>query len=347
MAQKLFIILGNGFTIDFINQIDKTSDINVSNLFQKGCEVPWPVNKNPGFLSFRYCPNLWNLGARPNMDDENARDLMEDIITCVNVYATYRIKDKKSGVGQSETQPNDIYIYAYKELAQYLKHLFVSYNKLIPEIPDSIANWSWVKFLRHHVTANVYDEISIVTYNYDVWLERILQKFLIPFNVACIGAQTAGTKITIYKPHGSISFAHKEELDMDSYSISKDRELPDGACADFSVTYEDMDSNYLVSAMIPPAGESARFNHTWAREIRTAATDKAKTLTKDDEIILCGSSYWHVDRSELDELITNCDKDIALSMINPHPKRTLNAVLTSIFSNFVAYTNSKILEQKT
>ncbi|MEY8251749.1 MAG: hypothetical protein RPR91_05130, partial [Colwellia sp.] len=69
-------------------------------------------------------------------------------------------------------------------------------------------------------------------------------------------------------------------------------------------------------------------------------------LSKDDEIILCGLSYWHVDRAELDELIVSCDPLINISMVNPSPQRTLNAVLTSIFSNFIAYTGSGILKDK-
>lgn len=342
MGKKLFIALGNGFTVDFLHHINRKDEIDVVNLFRRGAEVPWPTTRMPGFLSFKHCPHLWNLGARPNMDADSAMQLIEDIITCVNVYAS---KEKRNPVGH-EYRPNDIYIYAYKELLQYLKHLFIFYNRKIEDIPDSAENWPWLQFIKHANESDYYSEIVIVTYNYDIWLERILQKFDIPFNVGMIGENDPQVKINILKPHGSISFTHKQKMDKDSYSIKLDNELLDGSTDEFTVSYENLDDNYLVSALIPPAGESSRFNHTWASQIRGTAKHKATRLDKNDEMIICGLSYWHVDRAELDELIVSCDPLLNVTMINPNPKRTINAVLTSIFSNFVTYSGSATLKEK-
>ncbi|WP_288133775.1 hypothetical protein [Flavobacterium sp.] len=71
MSKNYYILLGNGFTIDLIDFFAKKKEIeiNVKNLFSNGELVPWPGNDKPGFLSYRYCPNLWTLGARPNMSD--------------------------------------------------------------------------------------------------------------------------------------------------------------------------------------------------------------------------------------------------------------------------------------
>ncbi|MDP5459604.1 hypothetical protein [Alishewanella sp. SMS8] len=342
LGKKLFIVLGNGFTVDFLNHIKRKEDIDVINLFRRGAEVPWPTTRMPGFLSFKHCPHLWNLGARPNMDADSAMQLIEDIITCVNVYAS---KEKRNPVG-SDYRPNDIYIYAYKELLQYLKHLFIFYNKKIEEIPDSVEDWPWFQFLKYANDSEFYSEIVIVTYNYDIWLERIFQKFNIPFNVGKIGISNPDVKINILKPHGSISFTHHKKMDKDSYFIKLDNELLDGSAEDFTVSYNNLDDNFLVSALIPPAGESSRFNHTWAAQIREFAKEKATYLGSEDEMIICGLSYWHVDRAELDELIVSSDPLLNVTMINPNPKRTINAVLTSIFSNFVAYSGSDTLKEK-
>lgn len=336
------MVIGNGFSIDFLSHINKLDEIDVLNLFRRGTEVPWPTTGMPGFLSFKHCPHLWNLGARPNMKSEEAMLLIEDIITCVNVYAS---KEKRNPVGH-DYRPNDIYIYAYKELLQYLKHLFIFYNSKIAELPDEAENWPWLNFIQHANGSEHYSEIVIVTYNYDIWLERLLEKFSIPFNIGLIGDNSNEAKITILKPHGSISFAHKQVTDKDSYSIKLDDELLDGSTDEFSVKYEDLDNNFLVSALIPPAGESTRFNHTWAAQIRGTAKHKASRLSKDDEMILCGLSYWHVDRAELDELLVSCDPLLNVTMVNPNPQRTINAVLTSVFSNFVTYSGSEILKDK-
>ncbi|WP_257281599.1 MULTISPECIES: SIR2 family protein [unclassified Endozoicomonas] len=342
MSKKLFLILGNGFTIDFLKHIGRFDDIDVINLFRRGTEVPWPATGMPGFLSFKHCPNLWNLGARPNMSARDAMDLIEDIITCVNVYAS---KKKPDEVGLGD-RPNDIYIHAYKEFIQYIKHLFVFYNKQVPEIPDSAQSWPWLEFIRHASQSDSYSEIVVVTYNYDVWLERLLDRFKIPYKVGLVGDRVENARIKILKPHGSISFLHESKSARDSYGIKYDRELQDGSTEEFSVAYDGLDDNHLITALIPPAGDSERFRHTWSFPIRAEAKLKADRLDKDDEMIICGLSYWHVDRSELDELFTGCDPLLDVTMINPNPQRTINAVLTSIFSNFVTYSSSETLKEK-
>lgn len=50
-----------------VKYLNLETKINLTNLFEKGDKVPWPSNNEPGFLSFRRCPALWQLGARPNI----------------------------------------------------------------------------------------------------------------------------------------------------------------------------------------------------------------------------------------------------------------------------------------
>lgn len=52
MAKNIFIMLGNGFSIDLMNQLKMSDKINLSNLFAAGSDVPWPATDSPGFLSF-------------------------------------------------------------------------------------------------------------------------------------------------------------------------------------------------------------------------------------------------------------------------------------------------------
>lgn len=86
MPKHLCIILGNGFTIDLLSSLNITDKVDVQNLFRFGAEVPWPATGAPGFLSFKHCPNLWNLGARAHCQTPDCMSLIEDIITCVNAY---------------------------------------------------------------------------------------------------------------------------------------------------------------------------------------------------------------------------------------------------------------------
>jgi len=69
--KKLILILGNGLTMDLLSNLDtEKPNIDLINLFSKGDTVIWPDgNQERGFLSYKHCPSLWNLGARPNMAD--------------------------------------------------------------------------------------------------------------------------------------------------------------------------------------------------------------------------------------------------------------------------------------
>jgi hypothetical protein len=96
--------------------------------------------------------------------------------------------------------------------------------------------------------------------------------------------------------------------------------------------------------MIPPAGDSGRFNQTWAREIRSAMLTTIKQFQEKDEVVICGLSYWHVDRAELDELLVSLPQGINIKMVNPSPNRSLNTVVASLFSNFISYSNASELK---
>lgn len=61
---------------------------------------------------------------------------------------------------------------------------------------------------------------------------------------------------------------------------------------------------------------------------------------KNNLVIMCGLSYWHVDRREIDQLLVNIDEATEFILINPSPPRDLNAVLSSIFKNYVLQTSA-------
>lgn len=343
MAKKLLIVLGNGFTIDLIYYLrthcEQANQIDVSNFFKHGAEVIWPETNEPGFLSYKHCPHLWNLGARPNMNNEEALNLIEDIITCVNVYASH---PKKSEI---EANTYDIYFSAYLELIAYLRNLFIFYNKKFDDIPDMALEWTWAKYLKKHFDDDIYEEINIVTYCYDIWLERILNKLSVPFSIN--GFDNSREKIEIFKPHGSISFKHNSLSDPSMYKITYKKEIKDAPISDFLVQYEDLDNYGLINALIPPAGEANRMQQagdSWSGSIHSNILTKVRQMEKNDDCIICGLSYWHVDRHELDTILVNCNSSLNMKMINPTPTRAFTAVLTSLFENLVVYPNSKILE---
>lgn len=332
MPKNYYLILGNGFTIDFLHFLkDKSgNNINVSNLFENGELVPWPGNNKPGFLSYRYCPNLWTLGARPNLDSVATIALIEDIITCANI------------LNKNSRNSDNIYIKAYKELVSYLKALFIYYDNLI-DVPNAdIAQWDWFKFIKNLYDSEEIDKIHIVTFNYDIWLERIFKKMGINFSIS--NFETSENKIIIYKPHGSISFAHKILREKEAFEINYDSDSNDGEIKEFEVKYDGLSALNSINAIIPPAGDSSRLDFKWAKKIRDDAKDIAKNLTESDELLICGISYWHVDRLEIDSILTSINPKLnEIKVINPNTPNVFNAIITTLFEKVIFYKNSKPL----
>ncbi len=332
---NLVLIVGNGLTIDLLKCISRYEEINTKNLFRNGDKVEWPDGSNEkGFLSYKRCRNLWNLGARPSMDDDEAQELIEEIISCANTIPKNMLDDKS----------DNIYVNAYFELVAYIKQLFIMYDKKVSErdlSSSDVINWGWYKLIKDAYNSTQYEKIYIVTYNYDIYLERVLKAHNIPFDI--VGIEEDNNKIQIIKPHGSISFCHKSLNDKDTYDIKRSSALYEAELQDFEVKYDKLDENYSVYALIPPSGDSTRMLFKWAEELRVEEKKIIDKLQENDKVVISGLSYWHVDRKEIDDILTNISTKANVYMVNPNPPKVLNAVLTCIFNNYILYTSSEEL----
>lgn len=340
---KMLLIIGNGFSLDFINQLGRDDSVDLRNLFRLGHTVNFPGQNVPGFLSHRWCPNLWLLGARPNQNNDESISIIEEIITCSNMLFDYLGHDNDR-LKLREPSNQSIYIKAYSELIVYLRHLFISYDKRVleDEIGKLLAvkKWGWMHFLEKAKTK--YETIKVITYNYDIWLERILDKMDIVYSISGINEESK--TVEIIKPHGSISFvpsSGKKELYQISYSI----ELGDVDISKLKCAYTDLDE-YDKSFLIPPAGDSSRqTTNIWSEKLRALAIAATREMDGGDDVYFCGMSYWHVDRKELDELLININPDVNITIINPSLRRELNAVLVTLFKNYTVFTSSESLKE--
>lgn len=146
----------------------------------------------------------------------------------------------------------------------------------------------------------------------------------------------------IFKPHGSISFSSKIKIqesspfsvrDLISESISQNAE-------DFEIKYNLLEDYPLVNAIIPPAGDAKRFSFGWITEIRRGISEILDKSASKDERILFGLSYWHVGRNEI---LLSMDSKMEVKYINPNPPTALDAVLTSLFKNYIHFSSGKLL----
>lgn len=311
--RKAFIILGNGFTIDFLQYYSKVDSsinekIDVCNLFRLGDKISTPWEEKPGFLSFKNCPALWTLGARPYNTKEESNALIEEIITCANMFFDFvnEPEQKTKRLELTNSNKDKIYLRAYSELNMYLRHLFSSYNTMITDkqlekFLNGNTSWGWIDFFKA-IEKSEYDKITFVTYNYDIWLERILKILKIPFRINGFD-KSCDEKVEIIKPHGSISFVPKGDISA-VYSVNYNLDFEGVPIEQLEIQYDNL-TRYPKGAIIPPAGDSMRLGTTapWSQKLRNEAKNIATSIEEKDEIVLCGISYWHVDRRELDELL--------------------------------------------
>lgn len=341
MGKKISIILGNGFTVDlikFLSNHDTTikDKINVSNLFSDGSVLRWPLDNRPGFLSYKNCPHLWTAGARSYLSANETLEILERVVTCANVYSLKKTETINDKIGNG-------FLQAYKELVAYLKYLFIHYNSEIRSLPDETKDWSWSKLFKQLNEDTSIEEVVIVTYNYDIWLERVLDQLGIEYSIPLL-SQKETAKFQIFKPHGSISYLHKKSLPKDSFSINYNSFFMDCPISDMVVSYTDLDKHTPINFLIPPAGEAGRSSSTWAQSIRNECTSRITNFKESDIAIICGLSYWHVDRAEIDTLLNSMNSGMDIVHVNPAPSQTLDAVLNSLFSSYTHLNSSKLLE---
>ena len=236
----------------------------------------------------------------------------------------------------------DVYLNAYKELVSFLKFLFIQFDQEIAVSNDSLSGWHWAKLLKKLDEDERVSHVDIITFNYDLWMERVLDALDIKYKTTVI-ENGGGGKFSITKPHGSISFVHSKSLDVASFNInySNEIEILEGVESDFTLEMSDLKKHSPITPLIPPAGDSSRYQLTWAGKLKAEAENRAKGIEGGDKVILCGLSYWHVDRKEIDEILLKLTSQCELAYINPSPPEALDAVLTSLFKNYEHYVSAE------
>lgn len=326
--RTVFFVLGNGFSMNIIENIKKEDVVDLSNLFKKGDEVPYSGKANESFLSKKYCPDLWMLGARSTNTKEESSILINNIITSMNAHSFYADNEERiKGIKAS------YYYKAYCQLVSYLKNLFIYYNNLVKD--DDLLKYAngagFIKYLLKEMKKN---NIRIITYNYDIFLERLLKLSKIEFKIAGFDNLTDDDGIIIYKPHGSISFETRKKS-TGPYNINKDPfDDAKTLIGDMEVAEIIEKDNSLINPIIPPSGDANRFNSGWHYTIEKIMKECLTKGKDQDSLIIYGVSYGHVDRNEIDRILTLLPYKIDVKNINPYPSETFEMVLGSIFENY-------------
>ena len=74
-------------------------------------------------MSYKFCPALWTLGARSNKNALESNALIEEIITCANMFFDFVNEPEQKAKRLELVNSDKIYLRAYSELNMYLRLL--------------------------------------------------------------------------------------------------------------------------------------------------------------------------------------------------------------------------------
>ena len=340
--KTVYILLGNGASIQTIKDLGMEDRVDLRNLFSQCDRVPWPQNQHECFLSQKHCQELWSMGVKATNNTRGASNLINNIITSMNVY-NYCVSNSSRTLDslRIDKLKESFYYKAYCQLVSYFLNLFIYYNN---QIDDSML----LRYVTECKCGNIYDfidvkskegyRIRIISYNYDIFLERILKLKKLLFKVAGFDEISENDKIIIYKPHGSISFISKEKRKSPHYSVIKDPF--DSVTHDIKSMEIDMSikaDHSIINPIVPPAGDANRSGDGWLTDIGKSIKEVLSAATSEDTLLIYGISYDHVDRLEIDKIISSLPYDMDVNYINPYPTETFEIVLASVFANYSHY----------
>lgn len=278
MTGKFAILVGNGFTIDFLSH--NKSSYNSS----------LPL-RNFGSPSISYDSFI---NQMPSIKEKLVKTNGDDFELINNFSKQYSLSSKEFG-----------------HLRQFLA---LSYSHLHTKVINyNYVNWKWYEWFRKN-RHNLFCSISL---NYDLILESTLNKL----NIAHyrVGTDEPVFGSMVLKPHGSIDF------DMPSFAFSIPKKLRlqgttslnDAQFVQVIKSSEFLDPR-IEADIIPPTMHNFQKELSWVNRQSQFYLSISQEL---QSFIIVGSSYWDVDRPEIDFYLENLPKNatVYIGTKEPHP----------------------------
>lgn len=300
MPKNFALLVGNGFTTDLINS--KGLKLNSS----------LPL-KNFNDLHINYSGFIDYI---PAIKDELFGQDIDDYIA-ISQYAT------KYALGSSEE-------------GQLRRFLAQSYSMLQLTIDEyNLFDWKWVQWLQK----NRKRLGCVISFNYDVLLERSLKFSGIAYSR--IGTDEPIRKVPVLKPHGSIDF----DISNNFFGGVSVCENPEFFWKNLHTSLNDMGSVEIVpkskwlcpriqADIIPPSRDNYQRNLSWVNLMFRTYTHLSSQL---DALVIVGSSYWDVDRPEINHFLEKLPKTAIVYIANLKPDEYLLEKLTSLGLSFQTF----------
>jgi len=318
-------MIGKGLSIGLLTRASlKRDQWDLSNFFKHGDRVPVPSQSDQiGFLSESYLPYLWNVGARPNISEDDSNKIFEILISLASIAKGYFKIDFK---------PLFQCLNPYQELLYFIRHKMIYYFRLAQDKID-YKNWPWINLIQNLRNDH---NITIISYNYDIWLEQALLHNDIPFYRAGIEEQSEPEQLQLIKPHGSIDLKQKIDISL-KYSFPLKNLIISDNTSDITeiIPQEKLDEIVPQVDLIPPMGSAndGRIETycNWSDKAHSAALNACQSTT---HLIISGLSYYLPDRPELNDILRNIPISAKVDLIDPEPNKVFVDILQTLYTEY-------------
>lgn len=278
--KKFALLVGNGFTLDFIDShnLDLHSSFPLKNF--NSTEINYHH-----FID--YLPTIKNELLGQDIADYKAIE---------NYALKYKIGSFQEG-----------------QLRQFLAASYSLFQQKLDTY--ELTEWKWVKWLQQNK-----DFLSCaVSFNYDLVLERALKSAKIHYSRT--GTDELIRKVPVMKPHGSIDFDISNKAISMPYQMRwTSLTLLNDAGAVEVLPKWDWFLPRTEADIIPPSVRNYQDKLRWVRTIFNTYASKSKEL---DALIIVGSSYWDVDREEINIILEKLPKTAKIYIMHPVPSEPL------------------------
>ncbi|MGE7716977.1 hypothetical protein [Priestia megaterium] len=317
--KKFALLVGNGFTLDFVETLGFHSSFPLQNFNNRDINYDNFLDKLPTVKN-----ELFEISLGHIKSIQNYKDFMNRLPVIAPV-----MRNAVAGKPTSDFEIIENYLsrnqHDYEKECQLRRFLAMAYSKLqyaVDSYEDQIRNWKWAQW----ITENSNDLKLAISFNYDLVLENALSFAGVTHRR--IGTDELVGQVPVLKPHGSMDF------DLPDFAIKCDTELRWDIVTglnDAQFVQTVPKSEWFLPRMeadiIPPSMRNFQRHLSWVDMMFQTFENQASEL---DAFIIVGSSYWDVDRPEINFFLEKLPKTAVVYIMNPRPNPDLIQTLSSL-----------------
>jgi hypothetical protein len=196
-----------------------------------------------------------------------------------------------------------------EEARRYLVLSYSHFQRAVERCWTGREHWRWTQWLVAHRESLAF----IVSFNYDLTLERALEAAAIPYGE--VGLFEPG--IPMLKPHSSIDHGSAVLAGPTNRIIMCD--FPQRRLA----ATELLDPRVECNLILPAEPTNLRDHQT----VAPGFTQFRELAPSFSHVVIAGISYWDVDRPEIDEFLDCLPRTTTAVVANPNPPQDLESAI--------------------